>query len=748
MICDFCRMTVLESGKTWGFHRSDDAALQVSAQDGCVFCVKLHPHVLKTTSEMERSALQDRAGQTRAWYWWSIRRSAKIRETRQHVVIAFRPVDSSTALPDITFYLLPEEEEEGHSGAHGIPRSQLGGRTDSRSSWVQIRKWVNDCDAHHVKCARTSKSNDFMPTRVLDVGHFNSSWPPQRVRVVDTQAEQVYSPYMTLSHSWGKDKSFAELKQGNLDEYRVRGVPWSEICRNKNLEHAVRVARRLGIRYLWMDSLCIIQDEADKKDWHAEAPLMHLVYRNSYCNIAAADSGDCNGGLFRDREEHLDLIVPSRYVPSEGDKTLFQNHKWQIVSGELWRGDLLQSVLYSRGWIFQERMLSQRILHFSSTQIFWDCSTISACEVFPAGLPQPLDTGATDRHWRERLRGSETAVLPLVVSANDSLETFWKTAVRTYTSCDLTYHSDKLAAIWGIAKQVRDALGEEYFAGLWQQSLLEQLAWRVVDCRKSKRYEDKEGGFPSWSWSSIGGAMIEVADRRPTSDYFYEATNHNGTSISIEVESPIYHAQAVDTLPDWKQELVNMTMKLDKVALERQPEKAINSLKTTHTRRPKHLRDLPPVLKHSDIEIQGFIGHARLQKIDEDGEWALSIEGIGHEEVDIRAFPDTQPLESRTPCQFLVLAASREYPQHLSNYVDTENEDLLEEQELEVDAIYSGFGILVEDMGKDRFRRRGAMNFRTIDKKSWEYILRSAQQRQDSATEELDASQCPKIWLY
>ncbi|KAI5928600.1 heterokaryon incompatibility protein-domain-containing protein [Camillea tinctor] len=740
MICDFCRITVLESGKTWGFHHSDSAALQISARQGCVFCVKLHPHGPK-------AAINEQA---KPWYWWSVRRSAKIREIQQHVVITFRPVDSGSALPDVTFYLLPEEDEQQlqPGGGYGIARGQLGGRTDSSSSLVQVKKWLDDCNAHHVKCARASKSNDFMPTRVLDVGPSISPWPPQRVRIVDTQAEQIYSPYMTLSHSWGKDKSFAELKQANLEEYRGRGVPWSEVCRNKNLEHAVRVARRLEIRYLWMDSLCIIQDEDDKNDWHAEAPLMHLVYRNSYCNIAAADSGDCNGGLFRDREEHLDLIVPSRYVPSEHDQTLFQKHKWQVVSGELWRGDLLQSVLYSRGWIFQERMLSQRILHFSRSQIFWDCSTISACEVFPSGLPQPLDTGATDRHWRERLRGSETAALPLVVSANDSLETFWKTAVYSYTSCDLTYHSDKLAAIWGIAKQVRDALAEEYFSGLWQRGLLEQLVWRVIDCRKSIRYEGKDGGFPSWSWSSIGEAKIEVADRRRMSEYFYEATNHNGEEISIEIESPIYPVQAVDTFLDWKHELVNMTMKLDEVVAEQRPRKATGPSNTTTIRRSKDIRDLPPILKNSAIEIQGFIGHAILQKTDEDDEWALVIEGITQEEVDIRAFPDTQPIESRTPCQVLVLAASKEYPQHLSSYIGTENEELLEENELETKALYSGFGILIENMGGSRFRRRGAMNFRRLNKESWKCIVRSTRQhKQDLITEELDAKQCPKIWL-
>lgn len=159
--------------------------------------------------------------------------------------------------------------------------------------------------------------------------------------------------YVTLSHCWGL-KHFARLLEANRDDYIERGIPWTEICRNTNFRDAIRVARHLKVRYIWIDSLCIVQDSPDREDWKHEAPLMHKVYRNSYCNIAASDSQDSDGGLFRLRSS--DNVVPARY-PMEGVEvptgSRLADGVWRIVPGDLWDRDLLGQVLYGRGWVFQ-----------------------------------------------------------------------------------------------------------------------------------------------------------------------------------------------------------------------------------------------------------------------------------------------------------------------------------------------------------------------------------------------------------
>lgn len=126
-------------------------------------------------------------------------------------------------------------------------------------------------------------------------------------------------------------------------------------------------------------------------------------------------------------------------------------------------------------------------------------------------------------------------------AADDSPESFWARAVRDYTACNLTNCLDRMAAIWGIAKLVRDQMqlnipGEEYGIGLWKSNLLAQLAWRVVDSKRTKRYENLDKIYPSWSWASLMGE-IEIADRNAYLDgnTYYRATNHEGGQVCFEV---------------------------------------------------------------------------------------------------------------------------------------------------------------------------------------------------------------------
>ena len=136
-----------------------------------------------------------------------------------------------------------------------------------------------------------------------------------------------------------------------------------------------------------------------------------------------------------------------------------EDHSWVCLDGDMWTRDLLGRVLYTRGWVFQERMLSPRILHYSAKQLFWDCAEKTACESLPAGLPLPLDMAAeVDRQWRERLRlkGRQSAVPDIghVGTRDVSFQRFWRDAVRRCTQCNLTDVKDRLVAIWGVAKVI------------------------------------------------------------------------------------------------------------------------------------------------------------------------------------------------------------------------------------------------------------------------------------------------------
>lgn len=220
-------------------------------------------------------------------------------------------------------------------------------------------------------------------------------------------------------------------------------------------------------------------------------------------------------------------------------------------------------------------MLSPRLLHFTAHQLFWDCATLSACESFPHGLPQPLDAPAvTDRHWRARLlqassssnnadhqKMRDTINAPLATGTDISLEQFWHTAVSSYTRCALTRSSDRAVAVWGVAKPFRDSmLRERYAYGLWERGLEEQLAWKLENvplpttsasaaataATNANKLRPTHAGpasaqppnpFPSWSWMAAAdaGGPVVLADRLPgRRSYMVKA--HDGVSaIAFEL---------------------------------------------------------------------------------------------------------------------------------------------------------------------------------------------------------------------
>lgn len=192
-------------------------------------------------------------------------------------------------------------------------------------------------------------------------------------------------------------------------------------------------------------------------------------------------------------------------------------------------------------------MLSPRILHFAHDQIFWDCGTISACEILPSGLPIELDyVASTDRHWRGRLQESSSlAHAPLSGVNTDSLGGFWSSSVLNYTQCELTSQDDKSRAIWSIAKLLRDAWSDDYGAGLWALGLEEQLRWTVLDIKKSARSLDLQWRQPSWSWTSIKGAVS--VPKRVLEDRCYHVTGHDGRAIRFDIKGNT--KPAIERLP-------------------------------------------------------------------------------------------------------------------------------------------------------------------------------------------------------
>ncbi|WDK21639.1 heterokaryon incompatibility protein [Colletotrichum graminicola] len=710
-----------------------------------------------------------------------------------------------------------------------LDETNLGTGTDSDQALRQMRAWMDDCVNHHPECTRRHASREFVPTRVLDVGHPGddddaaAAWPPSHVRVIDTNKTPIRAPYLTLSHCWG-DGAFVQLTADNLGAFTTRGVPWEDdaeggsrgISSNATFAQALRVVRQLGQRYIWIDSLCIIQGKGSKgahvEDWKAQAPLMHKVYRNSFCNIAAADSRNHTEGLFRPRLRHGFAPV---YYASRTPSRVFGDAVWRVLEHDHWDRGLLSRHLYTRGWVFQERLLSPRLLHFGAGQVFWDCAALSASESLPDGLPAALDdaaAAATHRSWRRQLQGAALSVPSLASSTADSIRGFWKDAVRAYTGCDLTFSSDRLAAVWGVAKLVRDALGEEYGAGLWTNGLHEQLAWRVADDRRaSEKGGSAGGGFPSWSWASVKGA-VEVAPPVPDLPRFYIASGHDGGALRFLLKNGIFGRFEGEHSASWKEELVIMARKLEET-----------STKMSRKVAAKASVAFAPILEessdakgHEDLDKQPGLGGEEDLKIegsdakdpprgpsqnetgigrDEPKDSGSTNPGPGSKEVAKKGSNADIPSELLSNeiaiqthiCKGTLQPAAVEdgewtvavegvtqddavveaFPDTLPRESSVPCELLLlavsrevcdelgdwvpDDGYFEEDDIfgtqYTGSALLVERAGEDRFRRVGAVLFRQLDADSWRSFRRACGQDDEMMEGELDVGDGQKVWL-
>ncbi|KAI9657706.1 MAG: hypothetical protein M1821_002882 [Bathelium mastoideum] len=597
----------------------------------------------------------------------------------------------SHTLPERRFYFFPEKDLGQTRSAR-----QLGRATTPQHTGKQLQKWMDECNKGHKACQRHGRHQNkrtFVPTRLLDI----RSPEAQRVRIIETsQEEAITRLYVTLSHCWGTQHGFEPpcLTTQNKLEFTTVGVSVASLP--ENFKQAIEVGHLLCVPYIWIDSLCIVQ--GDDGDFSQEAPLMHQVYRNSYCNIAAADSKDGKGGLFRERLAQD--VLPTRYQAYK-NLALFGSQPWVVTSKDLWADELLSTHVYSRAWVFQERMLAPRLLHFAKHQVFWDCATVSACETFPLGLPEQLDDIAgTDRRWRSSLQDPSSLRQQLSVGKADySLEQFWKNAVHYYTSCNLTKGKDKLIALWGVAKLIRDALGENYGAGLWQGNLEEQLAWRVSKCELQDRPQDLRNN-PTWSWASINGP-IQLQDRLLEKGRCYYVRDHQARPIQFEsADQTAIRFQSLSQ--SWAEEFAAMKRRIE--AMSSSQESTEESIAQTHEKwkTTEQNRDKPPKLRHNSIQIQGHVVGVDLGYNSLDAKWVAHFPDVALQDQSsgtLEIFPDVRPTSNQQH-SLLVLAATPHGGGGQNRY--------------------NGFGITLQAASEKRhYRRTGAFNFQHINADMW-----------------------------
>jgi hypothetical protein len=399
-----------------------------------------------------------------------------------------------------------------------------------------------------------------LPTRLIDVGPSDGSQEPKLI-LSSADGLSTNCEYVALSHCWGQaqlyrihnddtridletwmedQKKLAEIKRKPLTttsetlEQRLQQIPMS------TFQDAITFTRGLGLKYVWIDSLCIIQNS--KSDWEEEAARMADIYKNSYVTIAAESSRDSHEGMFSERVlafQPIEMPFNSK-TRGIGDVLYIRQalDDWETcVNGT-------KSALRSRGWVLQESLLAPRTIRVSSQQMFWECRSKSLAEgnmtpILPVGKG-----GEKKWSWTRNKRFLAGEVNDLcdseidsedmdgqILTARDVMYLQWSSIIRDYSHRKLSVSSDIFPALEGLAREFNNRLNDTYIAGLWKRDLLRGLLWRVEGSKPGELpLEATPYRAPSWSWASTFGGIISDSSER-----VYRVGDYHAEIINIQI---------------------------------------------------------------------------------------------------------------------------------------------------------------------------------------------------------------------
>ena len=303
---------------------------------------------------------------------------------------------------------------------------------------------------------------------------------------------QERRPYAALSYCWG-DAQNVVLTKANVEawytEISVSSLPQS-------IQDALLVVNRLGLEYLWVDALCIIQDCGTDKD--EEISLMNLIYEQAELTISVGSASACTEGFLQKRSfgelpmPTLDYSALKFACPTGEQGTVL------VKTSQSYFVD--RDPLYERAWTLQEQMLSSRVLVYSSCQVWWECLEVKGCD---RGKPYSIiSNGGTIGNLPRN--GLAKRVERVPNHSHDNLWRAWKEIVEEYSGRKLSVATDKLPALSALASTFSGMWSCAYYAGLWERNLLEELCWYSYE---PPSWKPDEYTAPSWSWASTVGVI-------------------------------------------------------------------------------------------------------------------------------------------------------------------------------------------------------------------------------------------------
>lgn len=367
----------------------------------------------------------------------------------------------------------------------------IPGDTSSNASFVWAERQIAKCNQDH-NCLSSTQASP-LPSRVLDVSLRNAE---NSIRLVITTNQR--ERYVCLSHCWGEGASVTKTTRQNLKAH-TKGIAIDKLP--KTFQDAVDITRRLGIDYLRIDSLCIIQNS--EGDWEKEASRMADIYEGAYLTVAATSSMNSLEGCYRSypspiREKGFLYTTKTGLSSTVYCRPVYRHFGLDVAvpnSDETFD----DFPLLDRGWVFQERFLSPRVLHYCNAELVFECRNGARCQC---------------NH--ERSDHGFKGDLMRLFAEGPGLEAFqrtkgWWAVVSRYSRLKLTYDKDILTALSGISRRVgAKQPTDDYVAGIWKNTLPYGLLW-YVDSRTLRLNEGSRVVFkradtpwePSWSWASV-----------------------------------------------------------------------------------------------------------------------------------------------------------------------------------------------------------------------------------------------------
>ncbi|RBR25572.1 uncharacterized protein FIESC28_01535 [Fusarium coffeatum] len=375
-------------------------------------------------------------------------------------------------------------------------------REPSKEDKIQtIKSWYADCVSQHSECKPSSHG---YPRRLVQIGPEKNN-----LRLVDSLTQPEERPeYATLSYCWGASRSFVTTRD-NISSL-LQSIPTDSLP--KTFHDAIDIIWELGLRYIWIDSLCIVQD--DFEDWRREAICMKDVYAGSSVTISASDAQESTQGCFVDLD--LDLLE-GRALAYKNMGARFDDQTFRIrVHQDDIRRRTRITKLSTRGWTLQEQLLSHRVIHCMQPEVHWNCH----CSYY---------TESQVTFEAERFKYFSWKFFPHDASIED-MKKLWLRWMTDYSKRELTVAGDRLAALVGMVQYFRDRTRFKHLLGCWRETLIDELLW--IRCGEIIDPSEALPQIPSWSWLTRIGVVHNSFWSRSMDDEPCDVRDH--TSI-VEV---------------------------------------------------------------------------------------------------------------------------------------------------------------------------------------------------------------------